>query len=346
MRILVAFPGHTTSTIDVAIGYTHALKALGHTVSTFDYHTRLNFYKDALDYWSNTNPGYTQQKSDALVMASETLALEAVDFVPDVVLIVCGLALHRRAYDLLHRLNIPMALLLTESPYSDPMQAEIAIKGHIGLILTNDAASVSPLRVTGLPVEYVPHSFDPYRHYPRVVGKQYESDVYFFGTLWPEREALFAELRARQGGYKLDGITPIKDTPYGLISNAELARHYSGTKIALNHHRTVKGELNAQGEIEHITAQDAWSLGPRAFEIAACGAFQLSDNTRPELKEVFGASVATYTGAGDLADKAQYFLQHPDERKAMAEEAKRRVQGCSFEHRAREILLPALSKHL
>lgn len=345
MRILIAFPGHTTSTIDVALGYTHALRALGHEVSTFDYHTRLKFYQDALQYWSDTNPGYQQQKSDALVMASEMLAIEAVDFVPDVVLLVCGLALHKRAYDLLYRLNLPMALLLTESPYSDPMQAEIAVKGRVGLILTNDAVSVKPLRQTGLPVEYVPHSFDPVRHYPRIVGAHYNSDVYFFGTLWPEREALFAELRQTQG-YKLDGITPIKETPYGLVNNAELARHYSGTKIALNHHRTVKGELNAQGEIEHIGQGEAWSLGPRALEIAACGAFQLCDATRPELAEVFGESVATYRDGADLASQVQYFLQKPDERRALADLAHARVQPCSFEHRAREIVLPALSKYL
>lgn len=345
MRILIAYPGHTTSTIDVAIGYTHALQGMGHTVSTFDYHTRLAFYKDALQYWGDANPNYQQKKADALVMASEHLAVEAVDFVPDVVLIVCGMALHRRAYDLLYRLNIPMALLLTESPYSDPFQAEIATKGRVGLILTNDRASVFPLRATGLPVEYLPHSFDPIRHYPRVVGEQYQSDVYFFGTLWPEREQLFAEL-ASQDGYKLDGITPIKDTPYGLISNAELARHYSGAKIAVNHHRTVKGETNEAGEIEHIAAGEAWSLGPRAFEIAACGAFQLCDNTRPELKEIFGESVATYTDGNDLNRKAQYFLQHADERRARADLARERVRVCRFEDRARDILLPAISKHL
>lgn len=349
MRILIGFPGHSTSTIDVSQGYSHALRALGHTVSDFNYHTRLAFYGDVLRYWDTQSSSYQYSEADALILASEHLAIEAVDFVPDVVLLVCGLVLHRRAYELLHRLCIPTALLLTESPYTDVRQVEIAKKGHIGLVFTNDLASVPFFRSeTALPVEYLPHSFDPVRHYPRKVGDEYQSDVYFFGTWWPERRAMFETLQASQNGhhFELGGIQPIKnkDTP-DLLNNLELARHYSGAKIAINHHRTIKSSYKGE-PITHIGQGDAYSLGPRAFEIAACGAFQLSDNTRPELQEVFGESVPTYTDGEDLTDKVHYFLQHENERKALADAARAQVQACSFTNRAREILLPALEKHL
>lgn len=349
MRILIAFPGHTTSTIDVARGYSHALRALGHTVADYNYHTRLAFFGDALRYWEGQTTGFEYKEADALVLASESLAIEAVDFVPDVVLIVCGLVLHKRAYDLLHRLSIPTALLLTESPYTDVHQAEIAKKGHIGLVMTNDLASVSFLRSeTGLPVEYLPHSFDPIRHYPRRVQPYYQSDVYFFGTWWPERRAMFEALEATQNGhhFELGGIQPInnKNTPE-LTTNLELARHYSGAKIAINHHRTIKSSYEGE-PITHIGQGDAYSLGPRAFEIAACGAFQLSDNTRPELRDVFGDTVPTYENGADLVDKVHYFLQHEHERQALADASRAQVQACSFENRAREILLPALERYL
>src|SRR4030065_2583401 len=96
-----------------------------------------------------------------------------------------------------------------------------------------------------------------------------------------------------------------------LVDNAELIKYYCGTKIALNHHRTIVGK-DSRGEELHI--DQAYSLGPRAYEIAACGAFQLCDDTRPELQEVFGDSVATYRDGGDLRDKIAYYLSHDDER--------------------------------
>lgn len=357
MRILVAWPGHSTSTLDVSEGYSHALRAMGHEVSNYDYHTRLAFYGDVLSYWEGQGTGYKATTSDALLLASESLAIEAVDFVPDVVLLVCGLSYPWRAYQLLHRLSIPVALLLTESPYADPFQSEVAKNGKVGLVFTNDLASVSFLRSeTALPVEYLPHSYDPIKHYPRRVPAEYASDVYFFGTWWPERRAMLEPLYASQNGHHFDlgGIQPINtDRPADLLNNIELARRYSGTKIAVNHHRTIKSkDASDQDELEfypieeHIQPGEAYSLGPRAFEIAACGAFQLCDNTRPELSEVFGETVPTYADGADLVDKVHYFLQHPEQRLAHAEEARRRVQACSFEHRAREILLPAIERHL
>jgi spore maturation protein CgeB len=89
---------------------------------------------------------------------------------------------------------------------------------------------------------------------------------------------------------------------------------------------------------------DAYSLGPRAFEIAACGAFQLCDDTRPELREIFDDTVATYTDGRDLQSTTAYYLAHDAKRQEMAQEARRRVAPCSFLNRAREIVVPELER--
>jgi spore maturation protein CgeB len=109
----------------------------------------------------------------------------------------------------------------------------------------------------------------------------------------------------------------------------------------LNHHRTFVG---VDGVEIHIAPGTAWSIGPRAFEIAACGAFQLCDDTRPELAEVFGDTVATYSSAEDLRNQIGYYLAHDDEREEMAWRSYCRVQGCTFEARAREIVIPVLEE--
>jgi spore maturation protein CgeB len=95
-----------------------------------------------------------------------------------------------------------------------------------------------------------------------------------------------------------------------------------------------------------VHVEEAYSLGPRAFEIAACGAFQLCDDTRAELDEIFKGSVPTYSGPDELRAKAQYFMTHDQDRRDLAWESYQRVQGCAFVNRAQEIVLPALERIL
>jgi spore maturation protein CgeB len=191
-----------------------------------------------------------------------------------------------------------------------------------------------------VPIHYLPHSFDPARHYPHRVNGEYKTDIFFYGTLWPERKELIDQLDLSaynaSVGLALFNRTAGDEMPR-VIDNDDMVLWYSGTKIALNHHRTVM-----IGGTEHV--QNPYSLGPRAFEIAACGAFQLCDDARPELRDVFGDSVATYSDVDDLQGKIDYYLSHDAERRAMRMEALERVRPCSFLNRAREIVMPALEQ--
>lgn len=341
MRISLIYPGETWSTFDVARGYEIALRALGHEVSAFDYHTQLAFYHQYLG-WLSREKGMAFPPDAAGVLASERVAIEVIDQLPDVILIVKGMNLHRRGYELLYRLGIPRALILTECPYNDDEQWTILAKGHIDLAFVNDKASAGSLQSTGVRLVYLPHSFDPQRHCKQAVGPELQTDVFFHGTIWPERAALFAQLDL--GAYKarISGVRMGSDRETvadQVVDNDELALWYSGARIVLNPHRTVKSAG------DHIAAGDAWSMGPRTYEVAACGAFQITDERR-ELHEVFGDCVPTYTDASDLQRKIEYYLAHDDERQAMADEAHHRVQQCTFVGRAREILIPAIEEVL
>jgi spore maturation protein CgeB len=357
MRILLAYPGHMFSTYDVAHGYEKALKALGHEVCIFDYHNRLGLWSEMLhahdEYYGERNRRHRPLFVDnhLSVLASEGIVLQAVEFVPDVVLIVNGMQLHRYAYDLINRLSLPIVLLLTESPYVDDDQAVIAKKGHAAAILTNDRASVIPLHDdTGIPTVYLPHSYDPEIHRPRPGLKDnqhFASDVFFHGTLWPDRIEMFMSLAELVDDYQIEigGVNPEWSEgfdPDDMMPNRQLAQHYAGASIAINHHRTLIG-ANGDGP-KWIADGAAWSVGPRAFEIAACGTFQLSDNTRPELVEVFGDSVATYQDGGDLFDKVEYYLNNEQERSDMAEAAREKVAPCTFEQRAQDIVIPTITE--
>jgi spore maturation protein CgeB len=126
-----------------------------------------------------------------------------------------------------------------------------------------------------------------------------------------------------------------------LIDNREMVHWYNCAKVAINHHRK---EMHG-GKMADAVGVHPHSLGPRAYEIAACGTFMLTDD-RPERKSVFGDTVAVYKDREDLIAKATYYLSHDNERQEMAQAAHERVQSCSFLHRAREIVIPAIEQHL
>jgi len=365
MRILLIYPGHGYSTKDVAEGYEAGLRELGHEVTTFDYHNSLVYHSHALAYWAKKNRRFSFTEQDLMKISAYDSVIMAVEMVPDVVIIVTGLALHKVFFDILGKqLGLPLALILTESPYIDHVQAKML--PHVHVCFTNDRKSVAGLQALGEPggaeewagpfhppVHYLPHSFDPARHYPGEVDRRYQYDVFFCGSPFPERAALFRHVRW-PWGIRTKIAMPKRKGSFGhvrgVIPNNELAQYYRGSRICLNLHRTVVGVKPGDSggyTGEHIQRGQAWSLGPRAFEIAACGAFQLTDDSRGELREVFGDSVATFDGTPrDLGDKVRYYLAHDQEREEMAREACRRVQGCSFAERGRSILIPGIEEVL
>lgn len=357
MKILLVYPGTRYSTYDVARGWETALKELGHEVIDFPSHDWVQFFILAFAAWkadTEQRIGIKNSKEyDAIgaVMASEQLIPRTMATEPDAMLFVTGNLIPPHVYKMIDKLNVPRVVILTESPYDDDVQLEILRMGRFDAAFTNDKISVRLLRErAGIPVEYLPHSFCPTRHGPGEPDEDYWTDAYFHGTMFPERRRLFERYLGRRyggnGNYDKWGVFISPHLPGAdenqILTNEELVLYYQATSIGLNHHRTSNGTW--EGPESHINYGGAWSIGPRAYEIAACGAFQLCDDARPELREVFGDSVATYKmdDADDLEDKLDYYLTHDDEREAMAETAYERVQGCRFIDRARNILLPVL----
>ena len=347
MRILLCYPGPRHSTFDVAAGWDEALRELGHDVFSFRFDFCIDFCLAAKEAWEKKhvgNPGAVFNMEDWQKIASEQVVIAAADFQPDVALIVSGMQYHPRAFHILGKMGIPKAVILTESPYQDERQTLMLDKGEVDLAFANDKASVDVLGEY-CPVEYLPHSYAPNRHGPALSESDFETDVFFCGTLFPDRQEFFKPLQAVDAEFDAYIIGPSNwRGGYEVIENKELVEWYRGTKIALNHHRIWRGDMEAdEGEIAPGTA---WSLNPRAFEIAACGTFQLCDDQRPELHEVFNGSVATYSDGADMLDKINYYLANDAEREAMALEARWRVRHCRFIDRAEQILIPAIEKHL
>jgi spore maturation protein CgeB len=347
LRVSLIYPGHSISTIDVAKGYEAALRELGCNVFPYPYHNSLVFYSHALEYWAELNPWFQYSEEDWLREASYRVIPEILRSMPDVVIIICGFALHKEAYLMMSKaLGLPVVLLLTESPYADmrighkPGQRHLIEQGGVSLAFTNERNSVGYLSETGVPVVYLPHSYDPERHWRRDVGPDYESDVFFCGSMYQERQELIGAIDWTGIDDRIVGPTQGDREVKGGMPNEEVVKHYSGTKIALNIHRTSCGVFDE--ELIQIMPGQVWSLGPRSYEIAACGAFQISDGSRGELYEVFGDTVPTYNTAGECEALIRRYLADDIARKDIAQLQHEAAEPCTFRARAAEILLPAI----
>jgi spore maturation protein CgeB len=145
--------------------------------------------------------------------------------------------------------------------------------------------------------------------------------VFFVGTGFPERQALiggvdWSGIDLKLAGTLWDGNENNEVLLRRLMDNEQAAAHYRAAKINLNIHRTTADYHGGQ----HIPVGQAYSLGPRAYEIAACGGFQLMDDSREEARDVFGETLCTFQSgdSADLGRQIRYFLAHPGVREAIA----------------------------
>jgi spore maturation protein CgeB len=110
-----------------------------------------------------------------------------------------------------------------------------------------------------------------------------------------------------------------------------MARAFSAAEIVLN----------------EIRAQNGQAHNMRTFEAPACGAFMLSTRTRDQvgwLPEEIGAGY--YQDMDDLAEKAAYYLESPDERKRIAAEGHRLIVEGGHTYRDRMRTLVETLEHL
>jgi hypothetical protein len=87
------------------------------------------------------------------------------------------------------------------------------------------------------------------------------------------------------------------------IDNGDLGTLYSTSRISLNDHRPAMAA--------------AGFINPRVFDILAAGGFCVSD-PNPAITDLFGDTVPQYTSPAHLRELVTYYLDHPEERQALA----------------------------
>jgi len=318
------------------VGYYEAFKQAGVDVKQYALDLRLGLAKSWLDaYWRKLGKPPDQRPNwfDTVYWASRDARDMAEMLDVEWVLIISGMYLSRDAVLSMRRAGLKTALLCSESPYEDEAQQRLA--GLVDVVWTTERTSTQRLGAG-----YLRHAYDPARHHHTVpdIGVP-AHDVVFVGTGFEERIDELAAVDWRgvdlglYGNWSLLGSrAKLRDyVRGGPVSNSMAVELYRRARIGLNLYRT--SQTYGRG-VEHVAG--AQSLNPRAYELAACGVFQVSDY-RAEVPEMFGDSVATFT-PGHLEDVVRAYLLDSPARRYAARQAKEKIASHTFAARAAQLL--------
>jgi len=333
MKVLLVHPGADWSTADYWRGYERALRRAGVDIVDYALNNRLVAASGWLRYCWRRNGRRSENKptyADNVYQASVGTIERALRFAVDWVIIVSGMFLHPDVVIMLRRAGVRVATLFTECPYQDAEQMRFA--QHCNVAFVNERTSVEAFRGVCAQTHYLAHAYDPDVHRPAIERDNTPGhDVTFVGTGFRERVDLLKEVdwgdidlglygswellgpRNRLRRYVRAGVTP----------NHDAVRLYRRSKVNLNMHRRADG---------------AQSVNPRVLELAACGAFFVTD-WRDEMADLGLTGVPLFTDATSLQDRVRHWLAAPsEERQWNAEVARRAVEGQTFDARVRQVL--------
>ena len=192
---------------------------------------------------------------------------------------------------------------------------------NFDLIAVASPSYAEELNRAGIKAIYVPQFTNPEKFHP-APDPALAADILFVGSNWHDRTSLRYALEAGFNvavyGYNWQGIVPPEMYKAPYIANTELNRYYSSAKIVLNDHRP--------------DMKDFGFINNRIYDATAADALVISDYM-PEIEAAYGDAVPMYKNKEELAALLNYYLTHEDERRALAEKA-RRITLEKFTHTA------------
>jgi len=177
-------------------------------------------------------------------------------------------------------------------------------------VFCNQVRAVDEFKLDGVEAVFLPHAVEP-RAYPDqpVMIKKY--DLGFVGFVTFEKRAHMLDRMFRE----------FPNFFYGQRLFEDAAEIYRKSRIVFN--EAVKDDINM-----------------RCFEVTATGAFLLTEWV-PTLDECFedGKHLVTYKTMDEAVEKAKYYLEHEDEREAIALAGKEHtLSHHTYQHRIKEAL--------
>jgi spore maturation protein CgeB len=319
MRWLIVLPFERRE--HMGMDFRDELALMGHEVRTFAYRRDNALYK---------NRG-TKARYQAWIL--RRLEAACAEWRPAVVLVIKGGPI---TPELIRRVKARTGALFVNLFPDNPLLT-IPFE-HIeayDVFFTKERYALRALESVGLRnLHYLPLYCVPDAHYPVTLTaeeqERFASPLSFVGSRYPYRERLLGELagyplRLWGSGWQRAGLPAVKRMAAGGPVWGQAKRAvYSGSTLSLNHHHPLN---------------DIVGVNTRAFELAASGACQVVD-AKEELAALFtaGEEVVTYRTLAELRARLDHYLAHPDEARAIGQNALRRaLKEHTLRHRIEEM---------
>ncbi|MDR1490305.1 MAG: glycosyltransferase [Desulfovibrio sp.] len=250
---------------------------------------------------------------------SQCVMAKVEAFVPDLVLSMAQAPMSVTALKRLRREGIASAMWFVEDFRVFTYWRAFAPYYDIFAVIQKEPF-LDELAASGLEnVLYLPAAALPSLHRPLELSadekKEFGAELSFVGAGYPNRCRAFSRLG--RFGLKFWGteweeapdLAPFWQKKGQRINSEDCVRIFNAATINLNLHSSPRPDPPvAPGDF----------VNPRTFEIAACGAFQLTDQ-RSLLPELFAPDeIAVFSDLDDMLEKIVYYKNRPEERKAIA----------------------------
>ena len=334
LRILVVGPVYGGS-YPIACYLEEALIDMGHTVSFVDLGAFYPGYQE-LQAWDGGNDLLRPLEQ----LLSKLIERRAEAFSPDLVVFMAQAPICEESLKRIRGRGTLVAYWFVEDYRRMPYWKRLAPSTDAFFVIQREARDA--IQGEGAPlVRYLPLAALPSVHRPCGLSieeiERYGSAVSFVGAGYMNRRYFLARLGSpglKIWGNEWDGSPSVLQAFIQeggrRVSTKETVRIFNASKINLNvHSSTCHEEIDPHGDF----------VNPRAFEIAACGGFQLVDR-RNLLPEVFGdREVVVFEDLKDAREKVLHFLDREEDRHEFAEQGRRRVlQEHTYSLRMKEML--------
>jgi spore maturation protein CgeB len=316
-----------------------ALEALGHRVSWIDHSLHRASY-DAFGTYHDARHRQTMQSRFAEILSLSTIT-HLSEEPPDLVLAIAQAPLTLAVLEHLRKKKFLTAMWFVENYRHLTYWQQLAAGYDYWFVIQQAECQEAFKRAGARYVGYLPMAADPAVHRPLVLADaeqaEYGADLSFVGAGYPNRRALLPRWLSKDWSFKLWGnewegapdLAPVLQRSGARIDTETCMKVFNASAINLNLHSCGGDALDPQADF----------VNPRTFELAACGAFQLTDE-RALLPDLFtDEEVVRFRRIEDVPALIRMWLNDSSGRRAIAENARQRVlRQHTYGHRMKELL--------
>lgn len=316
-----------------------ALESLGHRVTWIDHSAHRQSY-DRFNSYQDARHRLAMQSRFAELLSLDTVTRLAENQ-PDLVLAIAQAPLTAGVLEHVRKKKFPTAMWFVENYRHLTYWRQLVSSYDYWFVIQQGECIEAFRRAGARQVHYLPVAADADVHAPCVLTDaeraEYGADVSFVGAGYRNRRALLPRWLSREWTFKLWGdewegaaeLAPVLQRRGSRIDTDTCRKVFNASTINLNVHSYDGPSLDPHADF----------VNPRTFELAGCGAFQLTDERTP-LSDLFTEQeVVRFRREDEVPKLIRRWLHDHEARRAVAEAARRRVLAQhTYRHRMKELL--------